>query len=117
VCAGANPLPARRTATAHQQWQHCIAPQLGLGVEVFAAQREGVHALRRQDLDTGFFARWVAVGPAAFCDPRGQPEALAGLPQQQAPALELIRPPSNRPVTARRSGAWDASCSPGHWVG
>ncbi len=79
-----NPLSTRRIALARQERQPCSVTQCSLVAEVFAAQHEGVHTLRRQGLDAVLHARRMAVVDAASYDPGGRPEALADLVQQAA---------------------------------
>ncbi len=114
--AGANPLHARRIALARQKRHPRIATQCGLVVEVFAAQREGLHALRPKASTLGSTLagwRWSTQHWALRAvSPRRWPASRSSQP----PAAELSRPPAQRPATAHRPRACTSSCSPVYWV-
>ena len=96
-------LVTRHIPLADQQRQDCITPQVAVVTQVFVAQGDGIEALRHQIPDAVFDARRVAMIEPTPCHPAPSGRYACRPPAKRTPpASELIRPPSNRPLTKRR---------------
>ena len=100
-----NTILPRDIPLAHQQGQQCVITQLPMVVEILIAKRNPIEPLRYQFLHTVFNARRIAVIHKARDTRAVTPVRLSTSRKRTPSASELMRPPSNRPVTWPRQRA------------
>ena len=96
-------IPAARRQLAGQHRQRRVVAQLVVIDQILITQRNPEHALSDQRLDRVLDQRRRAAIGETRGKPLNQADRPIRRPQQQRPASEVIRPPSNPATTARRS--------------